>query len=83
VTRRAWFALPLIALLAGPVNAGDPPAATPPETPPAGPPAPGVEAPPQLIVQDLTAGVGTEALPGMTVIVHYTGWLFDAAAAEQ
>ena len=28
-------------------------------------------------------GTGTEAVAGKTVTVHYTGWLFDAAAAEQ
>ena len=35
-----------------------------------------------LQVTDLVAGVGDEALPGMIVIVHYTGWLHDPAAAD-
>jgi len=48
---------------------------------PAGPaPAPPGEA---LLVTDLVQGVGDEALPGMVVIVHYTGWLHDPAAADQ
>jgi FKBP-type peptidyl-prolyl cis-trans isomerase FkpA len=80
MTCHAWLALPLAALLAGSALAGDAPAAPP---PPAGPPAPGVAVVPQLIMQDLRAGEGTEASPGMTLIVHYTGWLFDAAAPEQ
>ncbi len=29
---------------------------------------------------DVTVGSGPEAIPGKTVVVHYTGWLFDAAA---
>jgi FKBP-type peptidyl-prolyl cis-trans isomerase len=32
---------------------------------------------------DHTIGTGTEATPGVEVSVHYTGWLFDAAAPEQ
>ncbi len=36
-----------------------------------------------VLVTDLVAGIGEEALPGMIVIVHYTGWLFDAAAKDQ
>jgi len=32
---------------------------------------------------DTTLGTGTEATPGTQVSVHYTGWLFDAAAADQ
>jgi FKBP-type peptidyl-prolyl cis-trans isomerase FkpA len=30
---------------------------------------------------DTTLGTGAEATPGKHVSVHYTGWLFDAAAA--
>lgn len=37
---------------------------------------------PVLQMTDLVAGVGNEALPGMIVIVHYTGWLHDPAAAD-
>lgn len=32
---------------------------------------------------DTTLGTGAEATPGKQVAVHYTGWLFDAAAADQ
>ena len=30
----------------------------------------------ELVVSDLTAGDGRAAVPGMTVVVHYTGWLY-------
>lgn len=43
------------------------------------PPAPAAT----VLVTDLVTGVGDEALPGMIVIVHYTGWLFDPAANDQ
>ncbi len=32
---------------------------------------------------DVTAGSGAEARPGMTVSVHYTGWLYDVNAADK
>jgi FKBP-type peptidyl-prolyl cis-trans isomerase len=35
-----------------------------------------------VLVTDVVAGIGDEALPGMVVIVHYTGWLYDPAATE-
>ncbi len=35
-----------------------------------------------LLVTDLMKGVGDEAFPGMNVIVHYTGWLYDPAAKD-
>lgn len=35
-----------------------------------------------LIKTDTTIGEGTEAQAGQTVIVHYTGWLFDESAPE-
>ncbi len=35
-----------------------------------------------LLVTDLVKGIGDEALPGMVVIVHYTGWLYDESAAD-
>lgn len=46
--------------------------------------APATSAPPDqsLIVTDLVTGPGNEALPGMTVVVQYTGWLYDAAAKD-
>ena len=31
---------------------------------------------------DHKVGTGAEAVPGKTVAVHYTGWLFDAAAPD-
>jgi FKBP-type peptidyl-prolyl cis-trans isomerase len=51
---------------------------TAPATTPAAPPAPD----PTLLVTDLVKGVGDEALPGMVVIVHYTGWLYDPVAKD-
>jgi FKBP-type peptidyl-prolyl cis-trans isomerase FkpA len=35
-----------------------------------------------LQVIELTEGTGTEARPGNTVVVHYTGWLYDPAAED-
>lgn len=36
--------------------------------------------PDALIIVDTQPGTGTEATPGCRVLVHYTGWLFDAGA---
>jgi FKBP-type peptidyl-prolyl cis-trans isomerase len=58
------------------------PAAAPPPTPPATAPQPLPTPDPTLLVTDLVKGVGDEALPGMVVIVHYTGWLYDPAAKD-
>ena len=49
----------------------------------AAPPAPAPAPEAAVLVTDLVAGIGEEALPGMIVIVHYSGWLFDAAAKDQ
>ncbi len=35
-----------------------------------------------LKMTDVKQGSGAEAVAGKTVVVHYTGWLFDAAAPE-
>lgn len=35
-----------------------------------------------VLVTDLVKGIGDEALHGMTVIVHYSGWLYDPAAPD-
>jgi FKBP-type peptidyl-prolyl cis-trans isomerase len=50
------------------------------QSPPAAPP-PAV-AEPAVLVTDLVPGIGDEALPGMVVIVHYTGWLYDPTAKD-
>jgi FKBP-type peptidyl-prolyl cis-trans isomerase len=36
----------------------------------------------QLIKTDIKQGEGAEATAGHTVSVHYTGWLYDAAAPD-
>jgi FKBP-type peptidyl-prolyl cis-trans isomerase len=69
----AWGGLLAVATLAG-LAAAQAPTASP-------GPASAPEA--ALLVTDVVKGVGDEALPGMVVVVHYTGWLYDAAAAEQ
>jgi FKBP-type peptidyl-prolyl cis-trans isomerase FkpA len=51
--------------------------------PPATAPPPAAAAPePALLVTDVVPGIGDEALPGMVVIVHYTGWLYEPAAKD-
>ena len=35
---------------------------------------------PQLLIEDLRPGSGAEAAPGMTLVVHYTGWLHAPGA---
>jgi len=34
----------------------------------------------QLQISDTAVGTGAEAVKGKTVVVHYTGWLYDPAA---
>ena len=76
LTRPAFLAAALWA--AASLAAAAEPPATPPDAALQAPPAPE----PTLLVTDLVKGVGDEALPGMVVIVHYTGWLYDAAARD-
>ena len=38
--------------------------------------------PTSLVSTDHKVGTGAEAVPGKTVDVHYTGWLFDTAAPD-
>jgi len=45
-------------------------------------PAPSTPSAKELKVIDHKVGTGAEAVAGKTVIVHYTGWLFDTAAAD-
>jgi len=47
------------------------------------PAAPGpVEIEPGLTMRVLIEGSGKTAQPGQTAVVHYTGWLYDAAAPD-
>ena len=55
--------------------------ATPPSSPPkATEPA---AKPTTLVKVDVKEGTGAEATAGKTVVVHYTGWLYDEAAANK
>ena len=38
---------------------------------------------PGLIIEDVVAGSGDEALAGKTVTVHYTGWLLEGGRQEK
>ena len=38
--------------------------------------------PTELVKTDTRPGTGAEAVSGRKVTVHYTGWLYDAAAAD-
>ncbi len=70
-------------LAAHATDEGQAPAAQPP-TPPELVAAAAEPPQPQLIVEELAAGVGSRvAESGMLAVVHYTGWLFDAAAPDQ
>lgn len=53
------------------------PAATDQAAPEQVPPVAASEAGPQLLMEDLRPGVGTEARAGMVLAVHYTGWLYE------
>ena len=36
----------------------------------------------ELVIQDGNVGSGGEAVAGRTVVVHYTGWLYDPSQAD-
>ena len=36
----------------------------------------------ELIIKDLNQGEGREAEKGLSITVHYTGWLYDAKAKD-
>jgi FKBP-type peptidyl-prolyl cis-trans isomerase FkpA len=78
---RAWTLALLV--LAGPAAAGqDEPAAAVPvqESAPVAP-VPVTRAGPQLFTEDLRTGIGEPARSGMSLVVHYTGWLHEPGAA--
>mgnify|MGYP001095696360 FL=1 len=76
------FAALALLLSPGPAWSGDaaaePAAST--EATAAVPPVPVADAGPQLLVEDLRAGVGELARSGTQLIVHYTGWLYEPKA---
>lgn len=37
---------------------------------------------PRVVIEDLVQGVGRAAEPGMELVVHYTGWLYDPAPPD-
>ena len=60
---------------------GDPPPADAEDPSSADPP--GAPMPPETLQsQDLAPGAGDAVTAGQTAVVHYTGWLWDAAAPE-
>jgi FKBP-type peptidyl-prolyl cis-trans isomerase FkpA len=71
---QAWLAWPLIVLLCAACNDKDGTRTT----------APAVAVPPptELQVVDLAPGSGAAIEPGATAVVHYTGWLYEAAAPD-
>jgi FKBP-type peptidyl-prolyl cis-trans isomerase len=68
-------------LLAGNLAAQTPPAATSP-TNSTSPTQTGAKVT-ELQKIDVKQGTGVEAVKGKVVVVHYTGWLYDPAAAER
>ncbi len=70
---RSWLALTACALVAAAAIAQTPEPATP---------AAATVPDAVVLVTDLVKGVGDEAFHGMTVIVHYTGWLYDPNAPD-
>jgi FKBP-type peptidyl-prolyl cis-trans isomerase len=57
------------------------PAASADAAPAASPPATGTESMPLQKIE-IAPGAGAEIKSGQTALVHYTGWLYDTAAAE-
>ena len=37
----------------------------------------------ELAITDVMVGEGAEAKPGQSVLVHYTGWLYDESAVDK
>ncbi|MEX2149911.1 MAG: FKBP-type peptidyl-prolyl cis-trans isomerase [Steroidobacteraceae bacterium] len=77
---RVLAALAMVAWAPAMMADDPPPPAPPPQPAPPATPASQAET---VLVTDLVAGIGDEALPGHTVVVHYTGWLFDPSARDQ
>lgn len=50
---------------------------------PAAPAAPAAEVKDPLVIKDTKVGTGAEAMVGMRVQMHYTGWLYKPMAAFQ
>jgi len=79
---KLMFAMLALVLSPAPAWSGDTaaePAASA-GTSPVVPPVPVADAGPQLLVEDLRAGVGELARSGTQLIVHYTGWLYEPKA---
>jgi FKBP-type peptidyl-prolyl cis-trans isomerase FkpA len=68
-TRLAW---PLIILLCAACNDKDAPKVATPAVAPPG----------ELQIVDLAPGDGAAIAPGAVAVVHYTGWLYEAAATD-
>jgi FKBP-type peptidyl-prolyl cis-trans isomerase FkpA len=50
--------------------------------PTSAPPAQPTSPPPKFEITDVAVGSGDAIAAGSTAVVHYTGWLFDAAAVD-
>jgi FKBP-type peptidyl-prolyl cis-trans isomerase len=48
-----------------------------------GPAEPPAEPPAELVIIEVAEGEGPAIAAGSTAVVHYTGWLFDPAAADR
>jgi FKBP-type peptidyl-prolyl cis-trans isomerase len=72
VLRRSTLAL-LVTLLVAACGGGNDTPTTPTPTPPTGPP--------NLVIEDLTVGTGTEALAGKLINVNYNLYTYDPAGS--